>query len=179
MLQILYSWKLKHLVIVDVMSIATGFVLRAAGGGIAIGVVVSPWLIICTFLLALFLALAKRRHEIVLLEGGAAGHREALREYGLSFLDQMIALVTAATVVSYAIYTASPEVREKLGTESLYLTIPFVLYGIFRYLHLVHQRHEGGDPTKALLTDRPLRVNILLWTGTIVWLLYSGSLLRP
>ncbi len=171
-LQLVYSFVVKDIVILDVMAIATGFVLRAVGGGVVIDVYVSPWLVICTFLLALFLGFSKRRHEVVLLEGAASAHRESLREYSPYFLDQMISVVTASTVLAYAIYTVSPEVREKLHTDSLYLTIPFVLYGIFRYLYLVHQREGGGNPTRELLTDRPLWVNVLLWIGTAIWLLY-------
>jgi len=171
-LQLLYSFALKDIVILDVMAIATGFVLRAVGGGLVIQVYVSPWLVICTFLLALFLGFSKRRHEVVLLEGEAGAHRETLRDYSPYFLDQMISVVTASTVLAYAVYTVSPEVREKLHTDSLYLTIPFVLYGIFRYLYLVHQREGGGNPTHELLTDRPLWVNVLLWIGTAIWLLY-------
>ncbi|MEA2625233.1 MAG: hypothetical protein QOD06_1278 [Candidatus Binatota bacterium] len=171
-LQVAYSFALKDVVILDVMCIAAGFVVRAVAGGIAIAVYVSPWLVICSFLLALFLALGKRRHEVVLLETRAASHRASLRDYSPYFLDQMIAVVTASTVVAYAIYTASSEVREKLQTEHLYLTLPFVLYGIFRYLYLVHQREEGGNPTQLLLSDRPLWVNVVLWIATVVWLLY-------
>jgi 4-hydroxybenzoate polyprenyltransferase len=172
-LQVAYSLVLKDLVIVDVMAIAAGFVLRAAGGGVAIPVAVSPWLILCTFLLALFLGFGKRRHELLLLDEGAREHRASLAEYSPYFLDQMISVVTASTVVAYAFYTVSPEVRGKLHTDSLYLTVPFVLYGIFRYLYLVHQREGGGNPTQQLLTDRPLWCNILLWIGTAVWLLYA------
>jgi 4-hydroxybenzoate polyprenyltransferase len=171
-LQVLYSFALKDVVILDVMAVATGFVLRAVAGGVVIDVYVSPWLMICTFLLALFLGFSKRRHEVVLLEAGAGAHRETLRDYSPYFLDQMISVVTASTVLAYAIYTVSPEVREKLHTDSLYLTIPFVLYGIFRYLYLVHRREGGGNPTHELLTDRPLWVNVLLWIGTAIWLLY-------
>lgn len=171
-LQVAYTYALKEMVILDVMSIASGFVLRAVAGGVLISVPVSPWLIICTFLLALFLGFSKRRHELVLLEGRAVDHRAALREYSPYFLDQMIAVVTASTVVAYAIYTASTEVQEKLGTDKLYLTIPFVLFGIFRYLYLVHQREEGGNPTQLLLSDRPLLVDVLLWILTVALLLY-------
>ncbi|MEO8605247.1 MAG: decaprenyl-phosphate phosphoribosyltransferase [bacterium] len=171
-LQVLYTFSFKDMVILDVMSIATGFVIRAAAGGVVIGVPVSPWLIICTFLLALFLGFAKRRHELVLLEGRAEDHRTALREYSPYFLDQMISVVTASVVVAYAIYTASPEVQEKLGTDKLYLTIPFVLFGIFRYLYLVHQREEGGNPTQLLLTDQPLLADVVLWIATAALVLY-------
>jgi 4-hydroxybenzoate polyprenyltransferase len=171
-LQVAYTFWLKEAVILDVMSIAAGFVIRAVAGGVIIGVPVSPWLIICTFLLALFLGFSKRRHELVLLEARATDHRASLKEYSPYFLDQMIAVVTASTVVAYAIYTASPEVREKLGTDKLYLTIPFVLFGIFRYLYLVHQREEGGNPTQLLLTDQPLLIDVLLWIATAALLLY-------
>jgi 4-hydroxybenzoate polyprenyltransferase len=171
-LQVAYTFAFKDMVILDVMSIATGFVLRAVAGGVVIGVPVSPWLIICTFLLALFLGFSKRRHEIVLLDDRATEHRASLRDYSPYFLDQMIAVVTASTVVAYAIYTVSPEVREKLGTDRLYLTIPFVLYGIFRYLYLVHQREEGGNPTQLLLSDQPLLVDVVLWILTASLLLY-------
>jgi 4-hydroxybenzoate polyprenyltransferase len=171
-LQIAYTFWLKEVVILDVMAIAAGFVIRAAAGGVVIAVPVSPWLIICTFLLALFLGFSKRRHELILLEGRATDHRASLKEYSPYFLDQMIAVVTASTVVAYAIWTVSPEIREKLGTEKLYLTIPFVLFGIFRYLYLVHQREEGGNPTQLLLSDRPLLVDVLLWIITAAVLLY-------
>ena len=171
-LQIAYTFWLKEAVILDVMAIATGFVIRAAAGGVIIAVPVSPWLIICTFLLALFLGFSKRRHELILLEARATEHRASLKEYSPYFLDQMIAVVTASTVVAYAIWTVSPEIREKLGTEKLYLTIPFVLFGIFRYLYLVHQREEGGNPTQLLLTDRPLLLDVLLWIITVAVLLY-------
>jgi len=171
-LQFAYTYWLKEIVILDVMAIAAGFVIRAGAGGVVISVPVSPWLIICTFLLMLFLGFSKRRHELTLLETKATDHRASLREYSPYFLDQMISVVTASTVVAYAIYTVSPEVQEKLGTEMLYLTIPFVLYGIFRYLYLVHQREEGGNPTQILLSDKPLLADVLLWVLTASVLLY-------
>ncbi|GBD27142.1 Decaprenyl-phosphate phosphoribosyltransferase [bacterium HR30] len=173
-LQFLYTLVLKEVVILDVMAIATGFAIRAAAGGVVIDVEVSPWLIVCTFLLMLFLGFSKRRHELVLLDSRATEHRASLREYSPYFLDQMISVVTASTVVTYAIYTASPEVREKLGTDKLYLTIPFVLFGIFRYLYLVHQREEGGNPTQLLLSDKPLLADIFLWLVVCTLLLYWG-----
>lgn len=174
-LQVSYTFALKELVILDVMAIAAGFVIRAVAGGVVISVPVSPWLVICTFLLALFLGFAKRRHELVLLEGRATDHRKALKEYSPYFLDQMMSVVTASTVVAYAIYTVSPEVREKLGTDKLYLTMPFVLFGIFRYLYLVHRKEEGGNPTQLLLTDGPLLADVVLWVGTAAVLLYWGQ----
>lgn len=171
-LQFAYTFWLKEVVILDVMAIAAGFVLRAGAGGVAIAVPVSPWLIICTFLLMLFLGFSKRRHELTLLEGRATEHRASLREYSPYFLDQMISVVTASTVVAYAIYTVSPEVQEKLGTDLLYLTIPFVLFGIFRYLYLIHQREEGGNPSQILISDKPLLADVLLWVLTASLLLY-------
>lgn len=172
LLQVAYTFVLKDMVILDVMAIASGFVVRAVAGGVIIDVPISPWLIICTFLLALFLGFSKRRHEIVLLEGNATDHRTSLREYSPYFLDQMISVVTASTVIAYASYTASPEVHARLGTDKLYLTIPFVLFGIFRYLYLVHQKEEGGNPTQLLLSDRPLQAGVVLWVITAACLLY-------
>ncbi len=167
-----YSRVLKHLVILDVMTIAAGFVLRVLAGGIAVGVAISSWLLLCTSLLALFLGFGKRRHELVLLEINAASHRQILSEYSPYFLDQLIAVVTTSTLVSYALYTMDPIVHQKLGTPYLPLTIPFVLYGIFRYLYLVHQRQEGGDPSQIIFSDRPLLADILLWAATVFVILY-------
>jgi 4-hydroxybenzoate polyprenyltransferase len=172
LLSLAYSLVLKQVVIIDVMTIATGFVLRVAGGAAAIRVDVSSWLFLCTILLALFLGFGKRRHELVLLEKQAGRHRAILRDYSPYFLDQMMSVVTASTVVAYSLYTISPDVTGKLGTPRLYLTIPFVLYGIFRYLYLIHQRDEGGSPSSILLNDRPLLVNIVLWVATVVGMIY-------
>jgi 4-hydroxybenzoate polyprenyltransferase len=172
LLNLAYSGFLKNLVIIDVMTIAAGFLLRVVAGALVIPVAISFWLLLCTGLLALFLALGKRRHELVLLDVDASSHRPILREYSPYFLDQMISVVTTSTVVAYALYTISPGVVEKLGTGYLGLTIPFVLYGVFRYLYLIHQKQIGGDPTQAVLTDRPLLVNIVLWGAAIVAILY-------
>lgn len=169
---ILYSLWLKHVVIVDVMIISSGFVIRALGGALVIGVEISPYLILCTVLLSLFLGFTKRRQELAQLEGGAASHREILREYSVAFLDQMISIVTACTVVAYSLYTLAPETRARVGTPYLPLTIPFVLYGIFRYLYLVHQRNMGDNPTGALYADRPLMINVILWVVAAVAILY-------
>jgi 4-hydroxybenzoate polyprenyltransferase len=171
-LNLLYSTHLKQVVILDVMCVAAGFVLRAVAGAIVIEVTISSWLVVCTILLALFLGFSKRRHELILLEDNAVNHRRILAEYSPYFLDQMIAVVTASTVVAYAFYTLSPEVMEKLGTKYMDLTIPFVLYGIFRYLYLIHQKKEGGRPTKMLLTDKPILINILLWLVAVFLILY-------
>ena len=171
-LMVFYTFFLKNVVILDVLTVSFGFVLRAIAGAVAIGVAFSNWLLVCTMLLALFLALTKRRHEITLLADGAAGHRRILGEYSLSLLDQMIAVVTASTVMSYALYTQSPETVFKFGTDRLVWTLPFVLYGIFRYLYLVHQRDEGGNPSVVLYNDRPLLAAVGLWTVAIIAIIY-------
>src|SRR5690606_27458944 len=139
-LLVLYSAGLKNIVIIDVLTIAGGFVLRAVAGALAVSVSISQWLLVCTTLLALFLALAKRRHELTLLGEGAVGHRRILQEYSPYLLDQMVAVVTASTLIACAMYATSAETAARLGTHRLGLTIPFVLYGIFRYLYLVHQK---------------------------------------
>jgi len=167
-----YSAALKHYVIIDVLTLAAGFVLRAVAGAVAIGVPISHWLLVCTTLLALFIGLSKRRHELTLLNDGAAGHRPILQEYSPYLLDQMISVVTAATLVAYSVYTISSETAGRLGSDRLGLTIPFVLYGIFRYLYLVHQRNEGGSPSELLLTDRPLLVCVALWVAAVVLVIY-------
>ncbi|UCE66520.1 MAG: decaprenyl-phosphate phosphoribosyltransferase [Candidatus Zixiibacteriota bacterium] len=173
-LNLVYSVFLKHVVIIDVMSIAAGFVLRAVAGGFAIEVPVSPWLLVCTILLALFLGFGKRRHELALLNAEAINHRKALANYSTPFLDQMISVVTASTVVAYAFYTLSPEAVENFGTHWLSATIPFVLYGIFRYLFLIFHKEMGGNPTKLMLTDVPLLLCVLLWLITVLIVINLG-----
>jgi 4-hydroxybenzoate polyprenyltransferase len=169
---VLYTRWLKHIVILDVMSIAIGFVLRAEAGGLVIGVPVSDWLLVCTILGALFLGLAKRRHEITMLGDGAKGHRRILEEYDPYLLDQMIAIVAAATLVVYVIYCASPETAERFNTRLLVLTTPFPIYGIFRYLYLVHRKHGGGSPSDMLLRDRPLLGCVALWGIAVILIIY-------
>jgi 4-hydroxybenzoate polyprenyltransferase len=169
----LYSGPLKHVVIIDVLTIAIGFVLRAAAGAVAIAVEVGPWLYVLTILLALFLGLSKRRHELVLLADQATGHRRILEEYSPYLLDQMISVVTASTLVAYAIYTVSPDTIAKFDTHLLGLTLPFPLYGIFRYLYLVHQKEGGGSPSEMLLTDRPLLACVALWAAAVALIIYS------
>jgi 4-hydroxybenzoate polyprenyltransferase len=173
-LNLAYSFGLKHAVILDVLAISIGFVLRAVAGALAIDVVFSDWLLVCTILLALFLSLAKRRHELVTLDATAAGHRRILAEYSPYLLDQMISVVTASCLTAYAFYTMAPKTLEKYQTDRLALTIPFVLYGIFRYLYLVHRREEGGSPTDLLVTDRPLLVAVALWAVTVALIVYSA-----
>ncbi len=154
------------------LTLAIGFVLRAVAGAVAVNVEISHWLLVCTILLALFIALAKRRHEIILLADGAASHRPILGEYSAYLLDQMIAVVTASTLIAYVFYTISPETQEKFGTPWLGLTIPFPLYGIFRYLYLVHRRDGGGSPADLLLTDRPLLVCVAVWALAVALIIY-------
>jgi 4-hydroxybenzoate polyprenyltransferase len=168
----LYSGPLKHIVIIDVLTIAIGFVLRVAAGAVAVGVPMSHWLLVCTILLALFLGLSKRRHELTLLADGAIGHRRILQEYSPYLLDQMIGVVTASTLMAYVFYATSQETAEKFGTSLLGLTIPFPLYGIFRYLYLVHQREGGGSPAELLLNDRPLLACVALWGLAVVVIIY-------
>lgn len=171
LLQVLYNLSFKHVVIIDVLSVAAGFVIRAALGATAIAVEISPWLLICTILLALFLVLSKRRQEISNFGEEALNHRRSLGEYSQYLLDQMIAVVTASTLMSYALYTISDRTVRELGTDRLMYTIPFVIYGIFRYLYLVHQRDQGEAPDRVLLTDGPLLVNVLLYAVAVVFIL--------
>jgi len=173
LLNILYSFALKHMVILDVLTIAIGFVLRAQAGvgtvqAVDPTVVMSNWLLLCTLMLALFLALAKRRQEIRKLKEDAAHHRRILREYSQHFIDEMTGIVAATTLVSYALYTVSNDTIAKFGTDKLVYTVPFVLYGIFRYLYLVHIRDTGDNPSEILLSDRPLQVNLILWVVTVI-----------
>ena len=165
-LNIAYTFRLKHIVLLDVLTVAANYVLRVLAGAVVISVAVTPWLLIASMLLALFLVLGKRRHELVLLGDGAGAHRAILREYSPYFLDQLIGIVTASTVVVYSLYTLDPQIRDRLGTPYLPLTIPFVLYGIFRYLYLVHQKQVGGNPGEALFADRPLLATVALWVLT-------------
>ena len=166
-LNLFYTYGLKKIVILDVLAVAAGFVLRAVAGAAVIPVEFSEWLVLCTLLLALFLGFGKRRQEITLLQATAAEHRLSLQEYSVQFLDQMIAVVLSATVVAYCFYTMSDEVAEKLETNALPLTIPFVLYGIFRYLYLIHHRQQGGNPAHTLLRDLPLLTDVALWALSV------------
>ena len=169
-----YSVALKHVVIVDVLTVAVGFVLRAVGGALAIHVEISGWLLICTILSALFLALGKRRYEYLTLDADAARHRPVLGEYSAELLDQMIAVVTASTVTAYALYTMSPETVAKFHTQLLPATLPFVLYGIFRYLYLLYRRQLGGTPSELFLNDRALLLNTIGWILAVVLIIYGA-----
>jgi 4-hydroxybenzoate polyprenyltransferase len=171
LLQTSYTLHLKHVVILDVFVISFGFLLRVVAGAMAIHVVVSSWILVCTMLLALFLALSKRRHELILLEGRADQHRLSLKEYSPYLLDQMIGVVTSATLVAYTVFTLSTETVAKFGSHMV-LTVPFVLYGIFRYLYLVHSKNSGGRPEETLLTDIPLQLDILAYGAVAVLVIY-------
>jgi 4-hydroxybenzoate polyprenyltransferase len=174
-LQLAYSFWLKQVALVDSLVIAAGFVLRAIGGAVALHLVISPWLLLCTFLLALFLALCKRRHEKLLLDDETAGrHRPSLDRYDARLLDQLIAIVSAATLVSYSIYTLWPDTVAKFGSARLGFSIPFVVFGIFRYLDLVYRHEQGGRPERILLTDIPILVNLLLYAAAIAVVFLLG-----
>lgn len=167
-MNVAYSLWLKNAFLLDVFIVAAGFLLRVVAGALAIHVAISPWLFVCTLLLALFLALCKRRNELRVLTAGAGNHRQVLDFYSVPLLDQMVAIISAATIVAYSLYTflASPR-------SQLMLTIPFVIYGLFRYLYLVQQKDIGGHPEEVLLTDVPTIVNLFLWLITVVALLYA------
>jgi 4-hydroxybenzoate polyprenyltransferase len=171
-MNVAYSIKIKHIVILDVMCIAFGFVLRVIAGTALVDVRPSDWLIICTITLSLFLGFSKRRHEVILIGHEATNHRKVLTDYSITFLDQMIAVATACTVMSYALYTIEDETVAKFGTSNLVFTIPFVIYGIYRYLYLIHRKETGGNPTSTVLTDLPLFLNGILWLGVVIFIIY-------
>lgn len=164
---ILYTLYIKHMVILDVMSIALGFILRVVGGAVAIGVEISPWLLLCTLLLALFLGFSKRRNELVVLQEDAQNHRAILEHYSLDFIDNMLSIVTASTVISYSMYTFFAN-EDKFSM----ITILYVLYGIFRYQYIIYNKNMGESPEEVVLTDKPLLINIILWIITSIIILY-------
>jgi 4-hydroxybenzoate polyprenyltransferase len=171
LVQVAYSFWLKDVVIIDVMIVASGFLLRvAAGVPLVEAERFSPWLYICMTLLALLIGFGKRRHELVLLQENAGGHRQSLQDYNLSLLDHVISIVTASTLLAYALYTFSaPNLP---GNHTMMLTIPFVLYGIFRYLYLIHVRGMGGAPEEIVLSDRPLQAAVFFWGLSVVVVMY-------
>jgi 4-hydroxybenzoate polyprenyltransferase len=171
-INIMYGVWLKHMAILDLMCIAAGFVLRVVAGATAIGVVASHWILMCTFLLALFLGVAKRRQELVMLAGDSVRHRRVLDQYSLGWLDQVGTVVSAATIVAYALYTVAPETQSRFGTDRLIYTLPFVIYGMLRYLHLIQQGDRTGNPTSALLTDKPLLFCLLAWILVCAAIIY-------
>lgn len=173
-MQIAYSTYLKHLVILDVLLIAIGFVLRVVAGAVAINVPVSNWLYLCTLLLALFLGFAKRRHELSSLQGDAGAHRANLSDYSVPMLDQFIAVTAASCILAYGLYTVSADTVSHVGSDDLKFTVPFVIYGFFRYLFLMHRKNMGGSPEKVLLSDPPFIVCMVLYVATVAVVLYRG-----
>ena len=172
LLQLAYSFLLKNIVLLDVLAIAAGFVLRVAAGAPLAEAAISPWLYICTILLSLFLGLSKRRAELVSLQGEAENHRPILKDYNIYLLDQLIAMVTSSTVLAYALYTFSaPNLPPNYR---MMLTIPFVIYGLFRYMYLIHAENCTLAPDEVLLADRPSFANIALWGLTAVSIMYLG-----
>lgn len=171
LLQIAYTYRLKHVVIIDLFAIASGFVLRALGGAAVIQVIITPWWLLCVLLLALFLGLGKRRNELLALETSAGGHRRILQEYSPQLLDNLIGIVVACTVLAYSFATFSAPTVPTEPFPFLMVTIPFVIYAMFRYMYLMYQRGEGGTPEELLLNDRPLLVSILTWGATVMAIL--------
>lgn len=179
LLNFAYSLGLKSVVILDVMAIAMGFVLRAVAGAVVIGVGASPWLVLCTLMLALLMGFGKRRHELNLLQEEALNHRQSLEGYSLQFLDLMMTITAGAALVTYALYTMADETVARFNSHSLVLTVPFVLYGIFRYLFLVHKRMGGGDPARLLVTDAPTLINVGFWVVMVCFILYGPRAWHP
>ncbi len=173
LLMILYSAVVKKVIILDVLFVATGYVLRAIAGAVVINVEISPWLLLCTLLLALFLAISKRRSEIIRLGEQAVQHRKTLSSYSVNLLNQMIGIVTSACIVSYCLYTLAPETTAKFGGGSLIYTIPFVLYGIFRYLYLTFRSADAEAPEKIITRDIPLQICLVLWAAVCIVILLT------
>ena len=174
-LNIGYSSGLKHIVIIDVLVLSSGFVLRILAGASALSVLPSPWLVLCGVMISLFLGFTKRRAEVVLLKERAESHRKVLAEYSPAFLDQAISIVTAATVLGYTLYTVDDRTVDIVGSRAMILSVPFVLYGIFRYLYLVYHAETGGDPTKTVFTDVPLLITGVLWGAFSMLAIFLGK----
>lgn len=172
-LSIFYTLYLKDIVILDVITVSLGFLLRAWAGTVLISVSLSEWLFICTILLALFLALTKRKTEIEMLNEKAISHRKVLKDYSHNFIDQMISVATASSLIAYSIYTVTPETISKFQTKNLVFTIPFVIYGIFRYLYLVYHYQFFENPDRAFVKDIPLLINVILWFVCVVLIIYK------
>lgn len=172
LMNLAYSIRLKHVVLLDVFIIAAGFLFRVSAGAFAIEVGISPWLLLCTFFVSLFLAMCKRRHEIESLGEQAASHRGILAEYSIPFIDKMVSALAAMTIMSYALYTIDPAVVQKLGTDGLVVSLPLVVLGVFRYLYLVHRHDMGGSPTEVALTDRGVQVIVALYVALTIVCIY-------
>lgn len=163
-----YTFVLKHMVLLDIGTIAGGFVLRAIAGAAVLDIAVTPWLLVCVGLLALFLGVGKRRAELVMLGDGASAHRSILKQYSLPMLDQMLAITTTATLIAYTLFTISAPTLPHLPYPTMLATVPFVFYAVFRYLYLVYQRNEGGSPEEIVIKDHPLALTIVLWGVTVL-----------
>lgn len=175
---IFYSLKLKTIVILDAILIASGFVIRAVSGAILIGVAASEWLVLCTSLVALFISFGKRRHEMGLLGESAAAHRSALAHYSIGFLDSVMNITSAAAIVTYLLYTTAESTVSRIGSRLLMLTIPFVIYGILRYIMLVQNCQKGGEPVRLLYEDFPSKLNLALWLGVSIIIIYKEQILN-
>ena len=171
LLNVAYSYGLKSLLIIDVMILAAGFVMRILAGGFTADVPVSHWIIICTFFGALFLGFGKRKNETMLLQEDSHNHRKVLLHYTKDFLNQLMGLTAGMTIISYSLYTIDPQNIAHFQTENLFYTIPFVVYGIFRYFHILYNKTSGGDPTKIFLRDLPMVINVLLWIASLFLIL--------
>ncbi|HEV7700738.1 MAG TPA: decaprenyl-phosphate phosphoribosyltransferase [Pyrinomonadaceae bacterium] len=171
-----YSLTLKNIVILDVILIASGFVLRAVSGAVLLNVVASEWLVLCTSMVALLIGFGKRRHELTLLEDAAGNHRPSLGDYSIGFLDAIMNICAGAAVLTYALYTKADDTVARVGSRGMLVTIPFVVYGVFRYLFLIHRREAGGDPVQILFRDRPTMLNLLLWITTAGFVIYLPKL---
>lgn len=174
LINVLYSLWLKHMVIVDIFCIAAGFVVRVFAGGLAIGVIPSAWLVLATFLLSLFLALAKRRHELLVTESASGAHRPVLEQYSLKLVDELISVVTPVTLITYVLYTLDPLTVARFRSGNLYLTAVFVVFGIFRYLFLVHRKNLGGAPAEVLVNDIPLLAAVAGWILSFALIVYHA-----
>lgn len=175
LMNVAYSAGLKRLVFVDVMIVAAGFVLRVVGGCVTLDVEISPWIVVCTFLLSSFLALCKRRHELVTAGDHAETFRNALADYTLGYLDHLISMFGGITVLSYCLYSISPAVAEKFNTNYMLISVPPVIFGVTRYMFLVHERRYHGNPTNVVLNDRPFQINLLVWVAIVTVVLYNSG----
>ncbi|MEY2845650.1 MAG: hypothetical protein RL076_1196 [Chloroflexota bacterium] len=168
---VLYSYVLKNIVIIDIFTIAAGFVFRAIAGAMVLDIAITPWLLLCMGLLALFLGLGKRRGELVLLDQGAASHRKILQEYSIEMIDQMLSIVTSATIIAYTLFTFTSRTMPLEPYPVMMITVPIVIYAIMRYIYLVHHNHEGSSPDELVLKDFPLALSIVCWGVMVVTLL--------
>ncbi len=174
-MNILYSVRLKHIAVIDVMIIAAGFELRIIAGSVAISVVPSHWLLLCTVMLAMFLGFTKRRTELIRISTSQDQGRKVLKDYSAKFLDQVIAMITAVTLVCYSLYAVDAKTISQFNTQGMLLTVPFVMYGLFRYIYIIYYLEEQEDPSQILYKDWPLIINIILWLIVVFFVVNYGS----